>query len=213
MISTVESLIILVFFVAPGFLTTYIINRKVNPVDTSELRLILISLIFSILNHVILSFWTINIYYFYKQNILFTNHILSFISWAIVIIIILPLIIGIIISLLLEIPFMQKIYNFFNISKANRISSAWDYVFLQEEGNWSIVHLKSGDNIFGKIGKKSFISLSHNNHDIFLEEIYNWDEKGNSSVEKFPGTKGAWISADEISWISFWEGGEKNVKK
>ncbi len=213
MVGTVEALIILIFFIAPGYIITTIINRRVNPIEYSEPRLVLVSLIYSIFNHIIVAYWTVQIYIYYKEQTLFSTHITYFIVWTILTAFIVPLVIGTLLSLLLETKFLQNFLRFFNFAKENRIVNAWDYIFLKEEGNWIIVHLKSGDKIYGKLGKKSFISLLHENHDIYLEELYNYNKNDDSFNKKFEGTNGAWISSDDISWISFWNGGEDNGKK
>jgi len=213
MLSGIESLMVLIFFIAPGFIIVSIINRKINPPESSEIKLILISLIFSIFNHLIISYWTIQIFNFYINHVLFTEHLKYFITWSLISIFALPIIIGILISLLLDFKFMNKIFGFFNLSKENRISSAWDFIFLKSMGSWVIIHLKSGDKVYAKMGIKSFYSLTHNNHDIFLEEIYNYNKKDGSFGEKMNGTEGAWVSSGEIEWISFWNGGDKNGKK
>lgn len=211
MINTLETLIVFIFFITPGFLVTTIINRRIKPAESSEIRILISSVIFSIFSHLILSYWTFRIYKLYISNQLFNdNSIINFILWCIVTIIIVPIILGLLLSFLTECDKLQKIFSFFGISKIDRISRSWDYIFLKREYYWIIIHLKSGDKIYGFLGEKSFVSLAHDNPDIFVEEIYNYDEKNRSFGKKISGTKGAWIPLDKIDWISFYRGGEKN---
>lgn len=58
------------------------------------------------------------------------------------------------------------------------IQKPWDYVFGKRRSFWVIVHLRDGRRIGGKFDTSSFASSNPAEEQIYLEEVWELDEKG-----------------------------------
>jgi hypothetical protein len=86
----------------------------------------------------------------------------------------------------------------------NAIQKPWDYVFAKREAAWVIVHLKNGGVIGGKFDSKSFASSYPASEQIYIEELWQLDDKRNFA-RRVDRTKGSIVLGDDILAIEFFE--------
>jgi len=86
----------------------------------------------------------------------------------------------------------------------NPIQKPWDYVFGKKETYWIIVHLKDGRKIGGKFEKGSFASSYPAEEQIYLEEVWELDIKGNF-IKPIDRSNGILIVGDEILAVEFFK--------
>ena len=84
------------------------------------------------------------------------------------------------------------------------IPKPWDYVFGKRQSFWVIVHLKDQRRIGGRFDTNSFASSYPAKEQIYLEEVWQLDEKGNF-VKPFDRSKGIVILGDEIVALEFFK--------
>jgi len=85
------------------------------------------------------------------------------------------------------------------------VGKPWDFVFEKRESLWVIIHLKDGKKIGGKFFENSFASSYPFEEQIYLEEIWELDEKGEEFIRPIERSKGMIILGEEISGIEFFE--------
>ena len=84
------------------------------------------------------------------------------------------------------------------------VPRAWDYFFGMGKPCFMLIHLKNGDSIGGLYGWKSFASSFPEAEDIYLEEIWEMDERG-IFLEKLDGSTGALVNSSNIEYIELYE--------
>jgi len=90
----------------------------------------------------------------------------------------------------------------FKINLEHPIPTAWEYKFSkQREPCWLIITLRNGIYFGGYYGCESLASSEQSYNDIYLELVYNIDEKNIWRVAQ--KTDGVWINPNDISSIEF----------
>jgi len=83
----------------------------------------------------------------------------------------------------------------------HRVPTAWEAVFTSKlESCWVVVTPKSGEQIRGLLGPESHISIDPEDRDIFISHVLYLNQE-TQNYEFVPGTKGIYLTADEISAI------------
>ena len=82
--------------------------------------------------------------------------------------------------------------------------STWDKLFSKREAYWVIITLKSGEKIAGKYGPNSFTSTYPLPEEIYIENVWELNEKKDKFSDKVDGNLGVLITKDEISYINFY---------
>ena len=95
-------------------------------------------------------------------------------------------------------------FNLFKRYILSPINMPWDDVFNRRKSYWVIIHLKDGRMVGGKYGKLSRASAYPNQRQIFLENLWELDEK-NAFSKKVERSRGAIFFEDDISIIEFFE--------
>jgi len=97
---------------------------------------------------------------------------------------------------------LEKLLVLCHVHMENSIPTAWDYKFTHVNGGrWVIVRLKDGLVYRGLFYSDSFAGSDPDNRDIYIQELYTTNDKGDwNRVEK---TDGVWISINEIETIEF----------
>ncbi len=179
--TTIQSLLIIILFIMPGFIISKVISLLVPSLEKekSEGSLILQAITFSCINYA-LSFWLLLLLYEKKD-----------LWWllSIIVLILSPILIGFITSNIIKKTFL-------NIKLT---VSAWDYYFSGEESAWILITLKDGTRIGGFFSKNSFASTR--GCDIYIEEVWKIDQGKFSS--KIEDTDGCIVKNDEIKYIEF----------
>lgn len=83
------------------------------------------------------------------------------------------------------------------------VASAWDWKFSEVSESWVLVTLKDGTRWSGVLGKKSFISSSSTERDLYLEKVYTRNKKGDWQERD----SGVLILHDQVQTIEFWPKG------
>ena len=78
----------------------------------------------------------------------------------------------------------------------------WDYVFGRREISWVIVHLKDGRRIGGKFGIDSFASSYPAGEQVYLEEVWELDEKGRF-IKAIDRSRGVIILGEDLVAVEF----------
>lgn len=84
------------------------------------------------------------------------------------------------------------------------IRKPWDYVFGKKESSWIIVHLKDGRRIGGKFDTSSFASSYPAEEQIYLEEVWHLNEKG-EFIKPIERSKGIIILGGEVLSVEFFK--------
>ena len=91
------------------------------------------------------------------------------------------------------------------------IPSAWDWKFTDMEEEWILVTLKDGTRFAGFFGESSFASSDPQRRDVYIQWIYDLDEKNNWIYPK--SEKSLLIAADEIRTIEFFPYPDESIKE
>jgi hypothetical protein len=85
--------------------------------------------------------------------------------------------------------------------RAHRVPTAWEAVFNSRmKPAWVVVTRKNGEQVRGLLGEQSHISVDPEHRDLFISQTLYWDERA-GKYAFVPGTRGVYISADEIGII------------
>ncbi|MBL7198122.1 MAG: hypothetical protein ISS47_08480 [Candidatus Omnitrophica bacterium] len=181
--TTIQSLLIVILFIMPGFIISKVISLLVPFLEKekSEGGLILQALTFSCINYA-LFFWLILLLYEQKN-----------LWWllSIIVLILAPILIGYIASKIIKKTFLN----------VTLTASAWDYYFSGEEPAWILITLKDGTRIGGFFSKNSFVSTG--GCDIYIEEV--WKIEQGKFVSKIENTDGCIVKNEEIKYIEFFQ--------
>ena len=208
--TTIEAFLLLILFVAPGFLCARIVRAEIPSSFTGERNSIILSMIFSTLIHVILLPYTFsmlpNIHEFTAsfEKIDNTKELIidwSVFWWIVIVLFVAPFAAAVALSWLWRFGPMQPFLSMLGMSVAQTIPTAWDWVFLsQTDGCWIVAEMEDGSLVGGEYGAGSFVSLSPHRTDLFLEREYYLDEDHNF-LNVLPDTVGVWINAEKVKHI------------
>ena len=113
-----------------------------------------------------------------------------------------PVIVGVLLGVNTQKDFVRGLLGKFKLSTIHPIPTAWDWKFASLEGEqWVLVNLKNGGVVRGLLGSDSFASSDPIHRDLYIQWIYDIDEKG---IWIPLGNRGILIATDEISTIEFW---------
>ena len=190
-IFSLEKLRLFFFFFVPGFISMKIYSLMVPGERRDFSKDLLEAVAYSSLNFAALSWliFTIN------SNTFYFDHKYLYYALAFLIMFIAPMMW----------PFIFiKIASWRIVAKyiMHPIPKPWDYVFGKKESYWTIVHLKNGKRIGGRYDTKSFSSTYPAKEQIYLEQVWELDEKG-AFVKPIDRSKGIVIVGDEIVAVEF----------
>ena len=188
----IENLVVLTIFFVPGFVYLKAYRLFIAETRTDFSKDLYEAIGFSFLNAI---FYSYPIYLIHHVNLIDSYPFIYFLS----------LVFMIIISPILFAFIFQKISEkkWFGRFMINPTKSAWDSFFSKRESYYVIVTLKNGRKIGGKYGKNSFSSTYPNPEELYLEELWQLNERnGFENIE--PKTEGILITEQEISTIEFY---------
>jgi Family of unknown function (DUF6338) len=113
-----------------------------------------------------------------------------------------PIIFGVVSGLLSRFDILRKVLVAVSINPVHGMPTAWDWKFSRVQPSWILVTLKDDTKFHGLFGANSFAASDSTQHDLYIEQLYDIDEK-NTWILKKPG-KGAFIASNEIRSIEFW---------
>lgn len=160
-------------------------------------------------------FWTRNVVDWYISDSI-SEHWISTYLWFLVVIFVWPVVAGVMATVVIPIPWVDRQLDKVGMSYIDRTPTAWDFAVLPEEGTWVKVFLKerTADDrelpIAGVFGKRSFASLYRRRQDIFLQEIYDLDDD-EGFADPVVDNIGVWIAQDSIERIEFYRLDKRQV--
>lgn len=200
---TIDSLIIILAVIAPGFLMREAISLYRPREERTEFETILDSIILGFFNSsifiiLVILFWKlkivllpcidINSSFFVNLKYIIYNYPFKFIIFSITYLFAMPIIIG---------WGFGKWIGF--IRRLNPFPSAWDEFFINTPRVTLYLILKNGNKICGTFGKKSRASTNPKYRDLYLENEILLD-KGGKPIGLIKNS-GLWINRDEISYF------------
>jgi hypothetical protein len=184
--------LILIFFV-PGFISIKVYDLLVPSERRDFSESLFEAISFSCVNFA-LTYWAIVA--IHSDNFQINYPICYYIS-SIIILFVTPTLLPIIYLKILSMPFFKN-------KTIHPMPKPWDYVFSQQKPFWVIVHLKDGRRIGGLYGENSFASSYPANEQIYLEGIWNLDEKG-KFLERIERSEGIILSKEDFEVIEFFK--------
>ena len=193
---SVESIIIILIFFVPGF-----ISMKVYDIFIPSERRDFSGAVYEAIGYSFLNYgafiWLILIIYYQKW---WETNFNGFIISLFFLVFIMPILWAII---------------YYNIATSKKLSKyivhpiqkPWDYFFRQRKSNWVLINLRAIDKI-KKIGgvysSKSFSSSYPAEEQIYIEQVWELDEKG-KFIKPISKSKGAIINGRDILTIEFFK--------
>jgi hypothetical protein len=209
---TIEAIIILALFLAPGFICRTAMWAGVPQTFVSNFHTVVISLTFSVVVHLVASFHTLDVapklaalFGFLKAGkfdlVAFEG---SVVVWVVCVLFLYPVVIAFVLSKIWMADWIQSLMEHFGLSKVQRTPTSWDWFFLTEkQGSWIVAELDDGTRIGGEFGEGSFASLSPHSKDIYIESIYDVDVDHNFGQE-IPDNIGAVVNGEKITKLAFY---------
>lgn len=111
-----------------------------------------------------------------------------------------PAVIGIFSGFNLRKGWIKSLVNKCGISTIHPIHCAWDWHFGQCRECWVIVVLKDGTELYGFLGKNSFMSSEPAERDLYIERGYTTEKEGNQWQDR---GSSIWIAHNEIQYLEF----------
>lgn len=197
MVDTTNTVIWSSLFLLPGFLI-YALKRRVNPnKQVTSLDSTLICLAYSLIVTAMLSWYYPLIYpYFQNDQIKF---------WLVLMLgeLLATILVGLFTILFEKLNLMDRFLRLCGLNPPIPIPTAWDECFSNIHPTYVLIHLTSGEKIYGWLGPKSIVSCDPNNRDLFLDTVLD-DRFDDSEVDK---KDGIYISKDQIKIIEFMKPG------
>jgi hypothetical protein len=184
--------LILIFFV-PGFISMKIYDLFVPSERRDFSKSLMEAVSFSCINFA-LTYWAIIAI---NTDNYPSEHPIPYYLSSLGILFLAPIFWPILYSQMMKLPFFRQ-------RTIHPIPKPWDYVFSKGESLWVIVHLKDGRRIGGRYDTKSFTSSFPADEQIYLEEVWQLDEKGRFK-NQIEASRGLIISQSNFEAIEFFE--------
>ena len=188
---TFDKILLITIFFVPGFIYLKAYRLLIAETKTDFSKDLYEALGYSFLNAIIFSY---PIFIIHRDGLI-NNHPVSYFLILGLIVIVAPIIGAVIFQMLSK----KKWYSRFLITPTK---SSWDSFFSNRESYFVIITLKNGRKIGGKYGLKSYSSTYPNPKEIYIEEVWELNEK-NGFIKKVEQTEGILITENEISTIEF----------
>jgi len=205
---SLNAVVVIILFIIPGFITDRIIALTIPRAKRDSTEIILTAITFSCINYAIFS-WLILLMIFkgfpsrYETWFIF--------SWL-GILLIGPIIEGFAFNWLVNSKLYRKLFGLLKLKNIQLIPKSWDYHFGKEEPCWILLTLKDGTKIGGFFGSDSFASSFPAEEDLYIEELWEIDEKGKFK-QPVQNSGGCLIRRNEINFMEFFKLSQKEVKK
>lgn len=187
----INNLALFLIFFIPGFISTKIYDLLI-PTEKRDFSKSLFEVMgYSALNFAALSWLIILIH----SNNFYSTHKIFYFSFLFIVIFIIPIIWPIVFLKLMSYPPISK-------KIVHPIRKPWDYIFGKKQCFWVIVHLKDSRKIGGRYDKNSFTSSYPAEEQIYLEEVWELDDKG-AFKRPIERSGGIIILGKEISSVEF----------
>ncbi len=206
--STLIGLAIAIAFVLPGFITADLAeSRRASKASRSDLELILRGLFWALViqGAVAALGWTQTIVEDVSSGDDWEHHLGELASFSIVVGVIVPTILGLLLSVWLRRSEQRGQLRFWHYALGARdYRKAWDFVFGRQDGTYLLLSLaEDGEtkHYLGKYGPNSYATQAPTDPaELFLEEVWPSDETGvvdAETLEREP-KRGMWVNTDHI---------------
>ncbi len=200
MLNSIDSVFLALAFLVPGYITSSVITMFIPATAASTDRNYIKYLTLSSIN---LAIWSWLIYLIFQQPYFNEHKIVTGFVWF-AILFIFPAIMGLIIGRVVRNPSIKKLLSMPEIVIIPTVPTAWDFKFRNiaaTGGAWVVATLKNDTTLAGYLGDESFASNDRGERDLYIQDIYTIDDKGN--WEPAPGNDGVLIKGSEIAYIEF----------
>jgi len=197
-IASSETLYLVLAFVVPGFVISYIRSIFITRRTQKPHEQVLTYLTLSTLNYAIFS-WLV--YYLINSDGLLRRPILAGFLWFIVILVG-PALIGVFLGVSAQKNWSHRLLQKVGLRPVHFMPTAWDWQWSRLDGySWVVVTLKDGSVIAGVFGPNSFASSEPGERDIYIEKVYNIPQDGPWTPA--PRGQGVLIPHGEIRCVEF----------
>jgi hypothetical protein len=214
--TTLTAVIATVVFLLPGFVVADLAQRqRAGSATLGDQRAVLRSLFFSVLIHLVVSYWT----WWLVQELDgddWADHYRATVLYVAVVVVAIPVASGLALNsvLIAAERGAGKLERWHYALGARDARDAWDFTFqrFHDTGVWVLVHLKgvppggSARLVIGLYGTGAAAGQSPVEHDLFLRELWTADENG-VPVEPYQSARSMWVSKSDIAELYFLESG------
>ena len=187
----IDKLSLFLIFFIPGFISIKIYDLLIPSEKRDFSKSIFEVIGFSAINFAALSWFIILIH----SGNFFRDHRIWYFLALLIVIFVIPILWPIV---LLKVLFWSPIAK----RVIHPILKPWDYIFGRRNAYWVIIHLQDGRKIGGKYDKNSFASSYPAEEQIYLEEVWELDEKS-AFKKRIDRSNGIIILGKDISSIEF----------
>jgi hypothetical protein len=204
-IKSVESLYLIIGFLTPGLIATYIRSQFVTGRGPRH-------------TEAALSYVVISIVY-YALAYPAVEYVLSITGpgrWKALcwfgLIFVGPVFFGLLLGLNTQREWFRRILRRLKMNPVHAMPTAWDWRFGAMREEWVMVTLKDGTKFSGYCGANSFMSSDPNERDIYIQQVFDRNKKD----QWIPRSSSVLIAGGTIQTVEFWpikSNGEKNDGK
>ncbi|NLC60990.1 MAG: hypothetical protein GX761_06875 [Gammaproteobacteria bacterium] len=186
-----DKLVLLIFFVIPGFITLKAYGLLAATGHRESSQQVIDAVAYSCINYAILAF---PISTLEASNLRVSAPYWYFGLWALFLLV-MPVALAFAFWKLRSAEFFQKIL-------PHPVGRPWDFFFAQRRQLWAVVTLKDGRKVGGLFGSKSFASSHPYAPELYLEDT--WLVNAEDGLERIRSdTAGILIAGSDISTIEF----------
>lgn len=171
MIESSDMLFHLVAFMVPGFLWYRTSRAFFVSSESGDLPSTIRFLLFALINYAL---WFLQVRFLLDENYYSANPLGAFALWV-VIIIISPVVLGAIHGFIQQRDLVRFALAQVGVFPLESSPTAWHFLFSRlsrtKGGEWIVVTLKDGKQIFGHFGSNSSASSGPTEHDIYIETV------------------------------------------
>jgi hypothetical protein len=199
MIASVEALFVILAFIVPGFVMSFVRSQFATGRPQKGTEQVLGYLTLSAINYAVFS-WLVFI--LVGTRFAETHPGWAALSWLLVLLIG-PALLGAGLGIAIQKDMFRPLFARMRLQPVHIVPTAWDYQFGRlREAHWVLVKLRSGGTVAGFFGTRSFASSDPEERDMFIEQVYHIDE---SSVwHPMQDGHGTLIAKDEVLSVDFW---------
>lgn len=193
-----ENFYLILVFIVPGVIALFVRSKFITGRAPSTAENFLTFLVLSLI------YYSFTIF-FIQRALAVTSPWLAKSAIWILLVLVGPAIFGLVLGIAAQKEWGAWLANKFDLSIVHIIPTAWDWRFgrMPRDGMFAMVTLTNGDRVAGLFGTNSFASSDTDERDLYLEEEYVVNEKG--QWEERPEKVGILIPAREIRYIEFWQ--------
>ena len=111
-----------------------------------------------------------------------------------------PIVLGLLLGINIQKDLVRRCLNWLGLYPVHALPTAWDWKFSGMTEQWVLVTLKDGTRFAGFHGPKSFTASDPDERDMYIQWVYDIDDKGIWSS----ADRSVLIAAGEIRTIEFW---------